>query len=123
MPSDHAQGDHHASHAAHAHGDHGDRGARIAGSMPNASPEYAEAVAALEEANDRMHRAMAVAPSGDIDRDFAAGMLAHHEGAVDMARVELRHGRDPDLRRLAEAIIAAQEQEIAMMRDWLAARR
>jgi uncharacterized protein (DUF305 family) len=96
---------------------------QIDGSMPNASPEYAEAVAALDEGNDRMHRAMAVAPSGDIDRDFAAGMLAHHEGAVEMARVELRYGRDPALRRLAEEIIAAQEQEIRLMRDWLAGRR
>jgi uncharacterized protein (DUF305 family) len=70
-----------------------------------------------------MHRAMALAPSGDLDRDFAAGMLAHHEGAVDMARVELRYGRDPALRQLAESIIGAQEQEIAMMRDWLARRQ
>jgi uncharacterized protein (DUF305 family) len=86
---------------------------------PAGPPEYAEAISALGEANDKMHQAMALAPSGDLDRDFAAGMLAHHEGAVDMARVELRFGRDPALRQLAETIISAQEQEIAMMRDWL----
>jgi uncharacterized protein (DUF305 family) len=58
-----------------------------------------------------MHHAMAVPPSGDVDRDFAAGMLAHHVGAVEMAQVELRFGRDPEMRRLAEAIVAAQEEE------------
>jgi uncharacterized protein (DUF305 family) len=67
-----------------------------------------------------MHTAMAVAPSGDVDRDFAAGMLPHHVGAVEMAQVELKFGRDPEMRRLAEAILAAQDEEISLMRDWLA---
>ncbi len=119
MPSDHAHEQHHTGHAEQGHTGHQARSGRT---LPNTSPEYAESVRALENANERMHHAMALAPSGDADRDFAAGMLAHHEGAVEMAQVELRYGRDPDMRRLAEAIIAAQEQEIAMMRDWLAAR-
>jgi uncharacterized protein (DUF305 family) len=72
-------------------------------------PKYAESVEALREVNDRMHRAMSLAPSEDVDRDFAAGMLAHHEGAVEMAQVELRYGRDPELRRLAEEIRCAGE--------------
>ncbi len=121
MPNDHSHdqytGTHHAGHEAHAHAGHGTAGGAL---PPGATSEYAEAVEALQQVNDRMHRAMALAPSGEVDRDFAAGMLAHHVGAVEMAQVELRYGRDPELRRLAEAIIAAQEPEIAQMREWLA---
>jgi uncharacterized protein (DUF305 family) len=66
-----------------------------------------------------MHDAMMASPyTGDPDRDFVSGMLPHHQGALDMARVELRYGRDPAMRRLAQDIIVAQTREIAHMRDW-----
>ena len=67
----------------------------------------------------RMHMAMHVAPSGDPDRDFARMMVPHHQGAIDMARLELRFGKDERLRRLAQAIIIEQGQEIQVMQSIL----
>lgn len=73
----------------------------------------------MDEAMARMHVGMAVAPSGDPDVDFAHMMIPHHQGAVDMALVELRFGRDERLRRLAQEIIVEQRQEIEVMRTAL----
>jgi uncharacterized protein (DUF305 family) len=71
--------------------------------------------ALMEQAMERMHKDMSIAPSGDPDRDFAAMMIPHHQGAVDMAKVELQFGKNPVLRRLAEGIIVEQLQEIEVM--------
>lgn len=66
-------------------------------------------------------RMMAAPMTGNPDRAFAAMMIPHHQGAIDMAQTELRFGKDPALRRLARQIIAAQRQEIAVMQTRLRA--
>lgn len=86
-------------------------------------PGQTPAVREYRTAMDRMMRDMDITYTGDADRDFVAGMLPHHQGAVDMAKVELRYGKDPELRKLAEDIVAAQEKEIAFMRAWQAKHR
>ena len=78
---------------------------------------FAQAMAA---AMDRMMQDMHAASTHDPDRDFLAMMIPHHQGAVDMAELVLRHGRDPLVRQLAEGIIAGQTVEIAAMQARLA---
>ena len=75
-------------------------------------PFWAENDAAMA----KMMADMEIKPSGDVDRDFAAMMIPHHQGAIDMALAELRHGSNEQLRRLAQEIIVSQQQEIAAMR-------
>ena len=75
---------------------------------------------ALKAVNDKMHRDMAIRYTGDADRDFIAGMIAHHQGAIDMARVVLQFGKDAEIRKLAEDIIDAQDKEIVQMKAWQA---
>lgn len=69
-----------------------------------------------QAAMDRMMVGMAVTPSGDVDKDFAAMMIPHHQGAIEMAQAELLHGHNEHLRRIAQEIIVEQQQEIVAMR-------
>jgi len=81
-----------------------------------ASPEEAPFLADNNAAMTRMMAAMDINPSGNVDADFVAMMVPHHQGAIDMAQAELRYGRNEQLRRLAQEIIVTQQQEIAAMR-------
>jgi Domain of unknown function (DUF305) len=76
-------------------------------------PFLSENVAAM----NRMMADMTVKPTGDVDRDFVAMMVPHHEGAVDMAKAELKYGHNAQLRQLAQEIVAAQQKEIKAMRN------
>ena len=77
---------------------------------------------AMSEAHRKMMEAMqAVQPTGDIDKDFVLMMIPHHQGAIDMAKAELAHGKDETLRAMAEGIVTAQEKEIGEMEAWLKA--
>jgi uncharacterized protein (DUF305 family) len=74
----------------------------------------------LAETNSAMTKMMAgmdVKPTGDVDRDFVAMMVPHHQGAIDMAVAVLRYGHNETIRRLAQEIIVTQQQEIAVMRQ------
>ncbi len=84
------------------------------------APVDARYAKALSASTARMMTGMDVKSSGDPDRDFVLMMVPHHQGAIDMARIELQYGRDPGLRSLAASIIKAQEGEIATMKGWRA---
>jgi len=73
-------------------------------------------IAASGAAMEQMMKAMAIRPSGDVDRDFVAMMIPHHESAIAMAKAELRYGKNEQLRRMAQEIVVTQQQEIAAMR-------
>ncbi|MBT2246288.1 DUF305 domain-containing protein [Sphingobium sp. BHU LFT2] len=73
-------------------------------------------LADIKVAMDTMMSAMDAPPSGDVDRDFVAMMLPHHQGAIDMAVAQLRYGKNPQLKRIAQEIIVDQQQEIAAMK-------
>ncbi|MDX7997762.1 DUF305 domain-containing protein [Xenorhabdus sp. Reich] len=74
----------------------------------------------LNDSMAKMHENMAKSISiEDPDAAFAEGMIAHHLGAIDMAKIELKYGKNPEMRELAKAIINAQGPEIAQMQKWL----
>lgn len=95
-PAGHAA---HASHAAHA--------------------EATPSTQAYAQANAAMHKGMDITYSGDGDIDFLRGMIAHHQGAVDMAQIQLKYGKDAQVKKLSREIIRAQELEIRWMKGWL----
>ena len=75
---------------------------------------------AFTQSMQKMMKDMGAEPTGNPDKDFVTMMMPHHQGAIDMAKVELQYGKDPMLRKLATDIVAAQEKEIAEMKAWQA---
>lgn len=86
---------------------------------PNASRVNTPQVEAYKKAMESMHHAMMVDYTGDADVDFVRGMIPHHQGAVDMAEIELKYGKNQEIHKLASDIINSQQQEIEVMKKWL----
>jgi hypothetical protein len=90
--------------------------ALIGGATLRAASPEAQFMSENSAAMAKMMSAMKVRPSGDVDADFVAMMVPHHQGAIDMAKAQLRYGRNEQLRRIAQEIIVTQQEEIAAMR-------
>jgi uncharacterized protein (DUF305 family) len=143
-----AQMNHHGSQAQSGHGMHGQMHSQMHGEMQNQAQgkmhgkmqgkgagnqqgghgahgadgpqgDRGPSSLAFHGINQQMHEGMNITFSGNADADFVNGMIPHHQGAVDMAKVVLAFGKDPEIRKLAEAIVQAQESEITLMRAWL----
>jgi uncharacterized protein (DUF305 family) len=69
-----------------------------------------------DAAMNKMMADMTIKPTGDVDRDFVAMMVPHHQGAIEMAKAELKYGHNEQLRRIAQEIVVTQQQEIPVMR-------
>jgi len=103
-----------AVHAQMDHGGHGAHGSAPANAMSGASAAY---MSAMERMNEDME---AMAMTGEPGVDFALMMIPHHQSAIDMAKAYLESGEDdPELTKLSQEIVAAQESEIAFLKDWL----
>lgn len=89
------------------------------GKAATASGASDEMMKAMDGMRGRMPKSM----SGNADRDFMQMMIPHHQGAIDMARIELKHGKDASVKAMARKIIKDQEREIAQMKSMLAKKK
>jgi uncharacterized protein (DUF305 family) len=98
--------------------EHGNAGGGSHGASASPKGDQGPSSLAFRGVSAKMHQGMDIAFSGNADRDFIQGMIPHHQGAVDMAKIVLAFGKDPEVRKLAESIVKAQEEEIAWMNSW-----
>ena len=100
---------------------HGGMGNMHGGSGEHGKPkgDASPASLAFQGINRKMHEGMDITYTGNADVDFIKGMIPHHQGAIDMAKTVAAFGKDPEVKKLAEDIIKAQESEIASMQEWL----
>ncbi|MFN3349358.1 DUF305 domain-containing protein [Pseudorhodoplanes sp.] len=105
----------------HGHGSHQQPAAAADHAAHSSKPkgDTGPSSLAFHAINTKMHEGMDIEFTGNADIDFVRGMIPHHQGAVDMAKTVLAFGKDPQIRKLAEEIIKAQESEIALMQAWL----
>ncbi|CAK6501334.1 MAG: DUF305 domain-containing protein [Pantoea sp.] len=82
----------------------------------NMSPASKDYMSGMQQMHDGMMNAV---KDKDADRAFAKGMIEHHKGAIAMAETELKYGKDPEMKKMAENIISAQKEEIKQMENWL----
>ena len=86
--------------------------------VPAAYADEASSQAYMAADKKMMDAMMSMKPSGDADKDFAMMMIPHHQGAIDMAEVELKYGKDAELKKMAQKIIDAQRKEIKEFEEW-----
>ena len=106
---------------ASAQGAHGGHSGHSTPAQTARTPDT-PATQGYRQANEKMHKNMDIAFSGNADVDFVRGMIPHHQGAIDMAKVALQHAKDEQTRKWAEDVIREQEREIAEMQAWLKAK-
>ncbi|ACK82000.1 MAG: DUF305 domain-containing protein [Methylobacteriaceae bacterium] len=104
---------------AHESQDHAGHGGHDHAAMAATDKTDTRATKAFRDVDAEMHRNMDIRYSNDVDLDFVRGMIPHHKGAVGMAKVALQYSKDPEIRKLAEDIIKAQDVEIAQMESFL----
>jgi len=121
-----------SAYAQSSHGGHGAHSTSSSAAMPGMDPEIMSMMAEMQPkptdtastkefkvAHKVMMKDMHKPFTGDPDVDFRVHMIPHHQGAVDMARIALKHARNPETKRMAEAVMKEQEREIAEMQAWL----